>query len=242
MSQASPSALSTSDLGPSQRVLGCPDDLAQVDTTTFPPRLDLPWQWRAVKRAMDLVLASALLLVLAPVGLLIALAIVLDSPGPVLFSQQRIGRHGRPFRMYKFRSMVPERRTRNLGPPAGIAERRRVHKTRRDPRVTRVGRFLRRTCLDELPQLLNVLRGEMSMVGPRPELPEIVARYEPWQHLRHRVNPGMTGWWQVMRDGHRLMHESTELDLYYLTHWSLGLDLLILLRTVRIVLRGVGAF
>ena len=101
---------------------------------------------------------------------------------------------------------------------------------------------MRRTCLDEVPQLWNVLRGEMSLVGPRPELPEIVARYEPWQHQRHAVTPGLTGWWQVNRNGRRLMHESTELDLYYLEHWSVGLDLVILCRTLLIVIRGVGAF
>jgi exopolysaccharide biosynthesis polyprenyl glycosylphosphotransferase len=197
---------------------------------------------RALKRAMDITLAGPLLILFAPVGLAIAIAITLDSPGPVLFSQVRIGRHGRPFKMYKFRSMRPDRRKTDLGPPLGTTDRRRVHKTRTDPRVTRIGRFLRRSCLDEVPQLLNVLRGEMSMVGPRPELPEIVARYEPWQHRRHAVCPGITGWWQVNRDGRRLMHESIELDLYYLAHWSVTLDLLILLRTVRIVLGGVGAF
>jgi exopolysaccharide biosynthesis polyprenyl glycosylphosphotransferase len=200
-----------------------------------------PRHW-VIKRGMDLVLASLLLLALAPVSVVIAIAIRLDSPGPILFTQQRIGRHGRPFRMFKFRSMVAERRTRDVGPPPGTAERRRVHKTPNDPRVTRLGRVLRRTCLDEVPQLLNVLRGEMSLVGPRPELPEIVARYEPWQHHRHAVPPGITGWWQVNRDGQRLMHESTELDLYYLAHWSVWLDLRIMLRTVLIVLRGVGAF
>jgi lipopolysaccharide/colanic/teichoic acid biosynthesis glycosyltransferase len=191
---------------------------------------------------MDIAFAGPLLILLGPLALLIAIAIMLDSRGPVVFSQQRIGRYGQPFRMYKFRSMLSDRRKANLGPPLGTSERRRVHKTPGDPRITRVGRFLRRTCLDEIPQLLNVLRGEMSLVGPRPELPEIVARYEPWQHRRHAVSPGITGWWQVNRDGRRLMHESTELDLYYLAHWSVGLDLLILVRTVRIVLRGVGAF
>jgi exopolysaccharide biosynthesis polyprenyl glycosylphosphotransferase len=197
---------------------------------------------RAVKRAIDIGLASLLLVSLLPVCLLIALAIRLDTPGPALFSQERIGRHGRTFRMHKFRSMVAERRAADLGPPAGTPDRRHVHKTPNDPRITRVGRFLRRTCLDEVPQLLNVLRGDMSMVGPRPELPEIVARYEPWQHHRHAVTPGITGWWQVNRDGRRLMHESTELDLYYLSHWSLALDLVILMKTILIVLRGVGAF
>jgi lipopolysaccharide/colanic/teichoic acid biosynthesis glycosyltransferase len=108
--------------------------------------------------------------------------------------------------------------------------------------VTPLGRFLRRTSLDELPQLWNVLRGDMSLVGPRPELPEIVARYEEWQHVRHTVRPGLTGWWQVNRPPDRLMHEVVELDIYYVKHRSLALDLKILLRTVSAVLRGTGAF
>jgi lipopolysaccharide/colanic/teichoic acid biosynthesis glycosyltransferase len=173
---------------------------------------------------------------------LIGLAIKLDSPGPVLFRQVRIGKHGRPFVMLKFRTMIADRRLRNNGPPEGLEERRRVHKSPRDPRITPIGRFLRRTCLDELPQLWNVLRGSMSLVGPRPELPAIVALYEPWQHSRHLVAPGITGWWQINRDGVHLMHQSTELDLFYLEHWSLGLDLRILASTFLFVLRGIGAF
>jgi lipopolysaccharide/colanic/teichoic acid biosynthesis glycosyltransferase len=121
-------------------------------------------------------------------------------------------------------------------------DRRRTHKSRWDPRVTRVGRILRRTSLDELPQLWNVLKGEMSLVGPRPELPQIVMRYEEWQHARHLVTPGLTGWWQVNRDGKRLMHEATELDLYYVQNQGFTLDFAILLRTVRVVLLGTGSF
>jgi lipopolysaccharide/colanic/teichoic acid biosynthesis glycosyltransferase len=192
---------------------------------------------------MDVVLASVALVVLAPVLGLIALIVVCDSVGPALFRQERIGKDGRPFVMLKFRTMVADRRTRDTGPPEGVLERRRVHKSRDDPRITAVGRFLRRSCLDELPQLWNVLRGSMSLVGPRPELPEIVAQYEPWQHWRHLVAPGITGWWQIKRDGVLLMHEATEFDLFYLEHWSIGLDLQILARTVLIVLRGAaGAF
>jgi lipopolysaccharide/colanic/teichoic acid biosynthesis glycosyltransferase len=144
--------------------------------------------------------------------------------------------------MLKFRTMRRERRRRNLGPPSGVAERRIRHKSPRDPRVTRTGRILRRTCLDELPQLWNVLKGDMSLVGPRPELPEIVARYAPWQHARHLVMPGITGWWQVNRDGRRLMHQSTELDLEYIRNQSLWLDAWILMRTIGAIVRGVGAY
>ena len=197
---------------------------------------------RTIKRTMDIVFAGAGLIVLSPMLALIAVAIVIDSPGPVLFRQDRIGKYGRPFRMLKFRTMRPERRVRNTGPPPGQPERRRVHKSPADPRITQFGRFLRRSCLDEVPQLWNVLCGSMSLVGPRPELPHIVAEYEHWQHLRHLATPGITGWWQVNRDGVVLMHQATELDLFYLEHWSLALDLRILARTLGIVVRGVGAF
>jgi lipopolysaccharide/colanic/teichoic acid biosynthesis glycosyltransferase len=143
--------------------------------------------------------------------------------------------------MLKFRTMRAERRLRPSGPPSG-AERRRRHKSIGDPRVTRVGHVLRRTCFDELPQLLNVLRGEMSLVGPRPELPSIVDTYEPWQHWRHLVTPGITGWWQVNRAADQLMHEATELDIYYVQHHSLLLDLKIIARTFGAVIDGRGAY
>jgi len=197
---------------------------------------------RAMKRLIDVVAASLALVILSVVFGLIALAILVDSRGPVFFRQKRIGKHGRPFVMVKFRTMAADRRNQNLGPPAGSPERRHTHKSPRDPRITPLGRFLRRSCMDELPQLWNVLNGSMSLVGPRPELPEIVARYEPWQHARHLVRPGITGWWQVNRDGVHMMHEATELDLFYVEHWSLGLDMNILARTLAIVMRGVGAF
>jgi len=200
-----------------------------------------PWA-RLTKRIIDVVLSAVALVLLSPVFALIALAVRIDSRGPVLFRQERVGRYGRSFVMLKFRTMIADRRTRNVGPPAGMAERRRVHKSPRDPRITFLGRFLRRTCLDELPQFWNVLCGSMSLVGPRPELPEIVSQYEPWQHARHLTPPGITGWWQVNRDGVQLMHQATELDLFYLEHWSVALDLRILASTFGIVLRGVGAF
>lgn len=195
-----------------------------------------------VKRAIDVAVALVLLIALSWLLLAIAIAIVLDSRGPIMFRQVRIGRHGRPFQMLKFRTMRPERRSVDVGPPPGLPERRRRHKSARDPRVTRLGRLLRRTCLDELPQLFNVLCGEMSLVGPRPELPQIVASYEPWQHIRHLVAPGITGWWQVNRTDDQLMHEATELDIYYIQHRSLGLDLRILARTLGAVIIGRGAY
>jgi lipopolysaccharide/colanic/teichoic acid biosynthesis glycosyltransferase len=194
-----------------------------------------------LKRALDVVIATALLIVLTPVFGVIALAVLLDSPGPPLFRQTRIGELGYPFEMLKFRTMIRERRVRGGSPPPGIADRRRVHKSPYDPRVTRVGRVLRRTCLDELPQLWNVLCGDMSLVGPRPELPEIVQGYEEWQHARHLVPPGITGWWQVNRD-ERLMHQATELDLYYIQHQSFRFDVIIVAKTVGVLIRGIGAF
>lgn len=198
------------------------------------------YQW--IKRALDVTLALTLLVLLSWLLIGVGIAILLDSEGPVLFRQVRIGRNGRPFGMLKFRTMRAERRVRNTGPPAGVDERRQRHKSLRDPRVTRVGRYLRRACLDELPQLWNVVWGDMSVVGPRPELPSIVQNYEPWQHLRHRVSPGITGWWQVNREADQLMHEATELDIFYVEHCSLSLDLRILARTLGAVVDGRGAY
>jgi lipopolysaccharide/colanic/teichoic acid biosynthesis glycosyltransferase len=211
--------------------LQLPIDLQPVRGRTWP-----------LKRALDIGLSLACLMVFFPVGVLIACTIWIDSGRPILFRQERVGKDGRRFSMIKFRTMVAERRQRDIGATHGLSERRQVHKSPVDPRVTRIGRFLRRSCLDELPQFWNVLRGEMSVVGPRPELPHIVARYEPWQHARHLVPPGITGWWQVNRTDGVLMHQATLLDLYYVEHWSVWLDLRILTRTAAIVLRGVGAF
>ncbi len=194
----------------------------------------------AGKRCLDLVVASLGLLVSAPLFGVLWLLIRLDSPGPAIFRQERIGRGGRPFTVYKFRTM-------HLDPAGELrlfrdADGRLRHKIPNDPRVTRVGRWLRRSSLDELPQLWNVLRGEMSLVGPRPELPQIVKTYEPWQHLRHVVRPGITGWWQISGRSHLPMHEHTEYDLYYVEHLSFWLDVKILLRTLIITVRGIGAF
>jgi lipopolysaccharide/colanic/teichoic acid biosynthesis glycosyltransferase len=191
---------------------------------------------------LDILVASCMLVVLAPAPVIIALAIVATTGGPALFRQRRIGRHGAPIDIWKFRTMRADRRRLGLGPPGTQRERRRRHKTPHDPRVTPLGRVLRRTSLDELPQLWNVVRGEMSMVGPRPEIPENVERYESWQHARHEVRPGLTGWWQVNRPADRLMYEVVELDIYYVTHRSFWLDVEILARTFGAVLHGTGAF
>ncbi len=196
---------------------------------------------RMVKRGFDILLGFISLVVVLPFWVLIAIAIRLDSPGPVFIKQRRIGENWRPFEMYKFRSMVvdAEKYWKSM---AQQIDGKVVYKTPNDPRITRVGRFLRRTSLDELPQLINVLRGEMSLVGPRPELPALVDLYEPWQQKRFAVPQGITGWWQINGRSDRPMNLHTEFDLYYVQNYSILLDLQILLRTIRVVLRGKGAF
>jgi len=185
---------------------------------------------------MDLVVSAGLLITCGPLMLLIAILIKLDSPGPAIIRQQRVGENGRLFEMLKFRTMRAGEEQRVPKLTDGL------HKRPRDPRVTRLGRFLRRYSLDELPQLINVLKGEMSLVGPRPELPWLVERYESWQRRRFAVPPGMTGWWQVNGRSERPMHLHVEDDLYYIRNYSLWMDLVILLRTVPAVLSGRGAF
>lgn len=186
-----------------------------------------------LKRGLDLLLTIPALILLSPLMLAIALAIRLDTPGPALFNQQRVGQRGRLFTMYKFRSM-----TAGAGVRMG-----RIHKIENDTRVTRVGRILRNTSLDELPQLFNVLLGQMSLVGPRPELPEIMLeRYEPWQYKRLAVPQGITGWWQVTGRGKKLLWKHTEDDVYYVERANFWFDLKLLLMTVRTVLSRDGAF
>ncbi len=205
---------------------------------------------RVVTDALDVVLAGLLLIVAAPALAAIALLIRIDSPGPVLFRQLRIGYLERPFTMFKFRTMHVdcddrlhrEFVTRMLRDcTAGQAAPDGVFKLADDPRVTRIGRFLRRTSLDELPQLLNVLRGEMSLVGPRPALPWEVDLYGSTHRLRFQVRPGMTGLWQVRGRNRVDLARALDLDVEYVTRQSLRLYLLILVMTVPAVLRGDGA-
>ncbi len=197
---------------------------------------------RAIKRVFDLLIATVGLLFIWPVMLLVALAIKLDSPGPVFFKQQRVGENARLFTMIKFRSMVVDAEKRQAEvlktTDAGVV----LHKSAHDPRITRVGHFIRRTSLDEFPQLFNVLKGDMSLVGPRPELPFLVERYERWQRQRFAVPPGITGWWQINGRSDKLMHLHTEDDLYYIRNYSPLLDLRILWRTIGAVVRGRGAY
>jgi exopolysaccharide biosynthesis polyprenyl glycosylphosphotransferase len=200
-----------------------------------------PYQ-RLMKRLLDLMLGSAALLLASPIMLLLAVAIKLDSPGPALFRSERVGENGRLFQMLKFRSMVVDADEHLEQVVQKTADGRVIHKRKNDPRVTRIGKFIRATSLDELPQLVNVLKGDMSLVGPRPELPWLAAQYEPWQCRRFAVPQGMTGWWQVNGRSDKLMHEHTEEDLFYIQNYSLLLDLRILYRTVGAVLKRSGAF
>ncbi len=204
----------------------------------FAPVARVSW----LKRASDLALGSLALLALAPLLGVIAVAIKLDSPGPVLYRQQRVGKDGRRFWMFKFRSMRPDAERLLDALRAKNEATGPLFKMRADPRVTRVGRLLRRLSLDELPQLFNVLRGEMSLIGPRPPLPAEVEQYEDWQHGRLRVVPGMTGLWQVSGRSEVSFHDMVRLDLHYIRNWSLALDVEILLRTIPAVLTNRGAY
>lgn len=196
----------------------------------------------ALKRAIDVVVSATILLFLSPLILLTAALIKLESPGPALFRQTRIGRNGNPFTLYKFRSMRPEAEeelseVHDLNEAEGV-----FFKIRKDPRCTRVGKVLRRFSLDELPQMYNILRGEMSLVGPRPALPKEVERYKEWHRQRLGVPPGLTGLWQVMGRSNLTFDEMVMLDLFYNENWSLWLDLKIMLMTIPTVLSGRGAY
>lgn len=199
-------------------------------------------QQRLAKRIFDLGLA---LLLLPPALLLMAVIaplIWLADRGPVFYNPERVGENGRLFRMFKFRTMVTDAEARQAAVGDIKEQAEFLFKTPHDPRVTGIGRFLRRTSLDELPQLFNILRGEMSWVGPRPEQPYLVEHYELWQRKRFAVPQGLTGWWQVNGRSDKPMHLNTEYDLYYVQNYSLALDINILLKTVWVVLRGKGAY
>jgi exopolysaccharide biosynthesis polyprenyl glycosylphosphotransferase len=197
---------------------------------------------RMIKRLFDLVIGGLLVVITMPLMGLTALLIKLDSPGPVLYRQQRVGENGRLFSMFKFRSMIEHAESLQHQVTKVNEEGKILFKSIDDPRVTRLGNFLRRSSLDELPQLFNVMKGEMSLVGPRPELPWLVANYEPWQRKRFAVPQGLTGWWQVNGRADRPQHLHTEDDLYYIQNYSLWLDTYILLKTILVVLRGTGAY
>lgn len=200
---------------------------------------------RALKRVIDLLLVVIFSIVALPLIIAIAALIKLTSPGPAFFGQRRYGRRGEPFMAWKFRSMaagasqVLEKCL--AADPALREEWRRSHKLRNDPRVTRIGRFLRRTSLDELPQLWNILRGQMTFVGPRPIVAEEIARYGENYSLYKKVTPGLTGLWQVSGRNNTSYEQRVNFDLYYVRNWSLWLDLHVLARTVKVVVLGDGA-
>ncbi len=201
-----------------------------------------PWQL-AMKRAVDLVGSTLGLLILLPLLMIAALAVKVSSPGPVFYASERVGRDGRPFRMMKFRSMAHGAHdSRATHHHLNIHDSGPVFKIRDDPRVTRVGRFLRRCSIDELPQLWNVLRGDMSLVGPRPPLPEEFLLYGARERRRLDVKPGITCIWQVSGRSDLDFETWVDMDLAYIDTWSLRLDARLLGRTVAAVLTGRGAY
>jgi lipopolysaccharide/colanic/teichoic acid biosynthesis glycosyltransferase len=193
----------------------------------------------ALKRMFDLAGSAVMLLAVAPIMAAVALAVRLDSHGPILFRQTRIGRDGKPFEIFKFRTMVPDAEARKQE-LAHLNETEGLFKIAHDPRITRIGAWLRRTALDELPQLLNVARGEMSLVGPRPLVVDEDAKVEGLDRSRLHLTPGMTGHWQILGSARIPLHEMVGIDYLYVANWSLWTDLKILLRTVPYVLARRG--
>ncbi len=219
-----------------------------ADTTHYSSR------YAVVKRVFDLVTALLILAVLSPLMLVLTLIIKFTSPGPVLFVQERLGRNGHPFRFYKFRSMKHKsddaihRQFAAMfinGDEHGCAESNageKIFKLKKDPRVTPIGSFLRRTSLDELPQLFNIIKGEMSLVGPRPPIAYEIENYLPWHMERLKAVPGLTGLWQVSGRSSVSFDEMVRLDIEYINNWSLWSDIVILAKTIPVVLRGTGGY
>ena len=222
---------------------GVPEIVAGLPTLRMEATLLGGWDYR-LKRWLDWLGALVGLLLLSPLFLAVAIVIKVSSPGAVFFCQERMGLHGRVFQMWKFRTMIPDAAALQ----AELEQQNEagdgvMFKIRRDPRITAIGYFLRRTSIDELPQLFNVLLGQMSLVGPRPLPLRDIERFDPWHHTRHQVLPGITGLWQISgRSSLDAFNDAARLDLYYIDNWSLNLDLEILLETVKIVLCGKGAY
>jgi len=228
--------------------LASPELFIPADTTRYYGSLGY------VKRAFDLLIATTMLVVISPVMLVIALLINRSSSGPVLYVQERLGRDGRPFKFYKFRSMAHNsddaihRQFAAMfinGDKSGCAESNEgdeVFKLKKDPRITSIGALLRRTSLDELPQLFNIIRGDMSLVGPRPPIAYEIENYQPWHMERLKAVPGLTGLWQVSGRSSVSFEEMVRLDIRYINEWSPAADLKILLKTVPVVLKGTGGY
>jgi exopolysaccharide biosynthesis polyprenyl glycosylphosphotransferase len=197
---------------------------------------------RALKRVLDVVVASVMLLLTAPVTVVVALLVRITSPGPILFRQARVGAEGRSFVMYKFRTMVADAETQRTNLEGNNEADGLLFKMRRDPRITGLGAVLRRFSLDELPQLLNVLTGDMSLVGPRPALPSETANYDDRWRGRLRVKPGLTGLWQINGRHDLVFEDYIRYDLFYVDNWSLTMDLYILAKTLPALLSGHGSY
>ncbi len=227
---------------------------------SLPPTLWIPvdasrldgWQG-AAKRVFDLAAGALALAMTSPLFLVLAILIKRSGPGPVFFVQERIGKDGQRFRFYKFRTMrhhsddAIHRQFAAMfinGEPAGCRQGNssRIYKMTDDPRVTCVGRWLRKTSLDELPQLINIVKGEMSFVGPRPPIAYELEHYQQWHYERLKVTPGLTGLWQVSGRSNVPFDEMVRLDLHYINNWSLGMDLRILARTLPVVVQGTGGY
>ena len=197
---------------------------------------------RLVKRIFDVIIATLAFIPALPIMGLIALIVLIDDGPPVIFKQKRVGENGRMFYFYKFRTMFKnaeqlQSQVQHLDEQGHV-----VYKRPDDPRITRTGHFLRKFSLDEIPQLINILMGTMSWVGPRPELPELVEKYQSWQRRRFAIPQGLTGWWQINGRSDKPMYLHTEEDLYYIQNYSIWLDIQILFKTVWIVIRGKGAY
>lgn len=191
----------------------------------------ISWSSQVIKRIMDIIISSIALLILSPLFAILAFVVKKDSPGPAIFKQERVGLNGRRFQIYKFRTMYVDTPKYAITPESGD-----------DPRITRIGKFLRRFSLDELPQFFNVFKGEMSMVGPRPEMPFIVETYDGITINRLKVKPGVTGIWQISADRAKQIHDNIDYDLYYIENFSPLLDLMIIIRTIFMAIKGKGAF
>lgn len=198
-------------------------------------------RYEKIKRFFDICLSAAALVVLSPLLLVIAILIYLEDKGPVIYNQTRIGKDGRAFKLYKFRSMCVDA-DEKLKDLQKLNERDGpVFKIRDDPRVTKVGKFIRKTCIDELPQLVNIIKGEMSIVGPRPPLPNEVEQYNSYQKQRLLVVPGLTCYWQIQKGEETTFDEWVELDLKYIKERSILLDFRLILLTFKVILSGKGA-
>jgi exopolysaccharide biosynthesis polyprenyl glycosylphosphotransferase len=220
---------------------------ARVENITGLPLLDLRAPAlddysRIIKRFFDIIVGSLLVIIFSPIIIIVGLVILILDGWPVFFLQERVGENGEHFKIIKLRTMVRGAERMQSQVEYVNEHGEVIHKSREDPRITRCGRVIRRLSLDELPQLINVLKGEMSLVGPRPELTYLVKNYNHWQRRRLTVPPGMTGWWQVNGRSDRVMHLHTEDDIYYIDNYSIWLDLRILVRTAWTIVIGKGAY